>query len=108
MLSRIMRQHSVDRKSTRLNSSHLVISYAVFCLKNKNYVPTHPPPIPHHAPRCTSRLLGGTDGALRFESVVEEVRQLVQSMRQVLLPYFLKNAHPPGICTVPHYGAFEI
>src|SRR3989454_9050034 len=29
---------NVDRKSTRLNSSHLVISYAVFCLKKKkNY-----------------------------------------------------------------------
>src|SRR5256885_9619406 len=27
---------SIDRKSTRLNSSHLVISYAVFCLKKKN------------------------------------------------------------------------
>src|SRR5256885_9782639 len=27
---------SEDRKSTRLNSSHLVISYAVFCLKKKN------------------------------------------------------------------------
>src|SRR5256885_8605321 len=27
---------SGDRKSTRLNSSHLVISYAVFCLKKKN------------------------------------------------------------------------
>src|SRR5688500_20048294 len=26
---------SKDRKSTRLNSSHLVISYAVFCLKKK-------------------------------------------------------------------------
>src|SRR5256885_6154400 len=26
-----------DRKSTRLNSSHLVISYAVFCLKKKIY-----------------------------------------------------------------------
>src|SRR5256885_6995680 len=26
---------TVDRKSTRLNSSHLVISYAVFCLKKK-------------------------------------------------------------------------
>src|SRR5690625_6882472 len=25
-----------DRKSTRLNSSHVAISYAVFCLKNKN------------------------------------------------------------------------
>src|SRR5256885_12989143 len=32
---------SQDRKSTRLNSSHLVISYAVFCLKKKNSV--------HHA-----------------------------------------------------------
>src|SRR5699024_12704907 len=27
---------TVDRKSTRLNSSHVSISYAVFCLKNKN------------------------------------------------------------------------
>src|SRR5256885_6456138 len=29
------RPRSEDRKSTRLNSSHLVISYAVFCLKKK-------------------------------------------------------------------------
>src|SRR5256885_8144821 len=29
----------VDRKSTRLNSSHLVISYAVFCLKKKHTRP---------------------------------------------------------------------
>src|SRR3712207_6998814 len=28
---------SPDRKSTRLNSSHANISYAVFCLKKKNY-----------------------------------------------------------------------
>src|SRR5260221_9925366 len=28
-----------DRKSTRLNSSHTVISYAVFCLKKKNILP---------------------------------------------------------------------
>src|SRR5207244_12490822 len=27
----------VDRKSTRLNSSHQIISYAVFCLKKKKY-----------------------------------------------------------------------
>src|SRR5256885_12388602 len=45
----LMKQHTVkganimrpvsqlDRKSTRLNSSHLVISYAVFCLKKKKY-----------------------------------------------------------------------
>src|SRR2546429_4036606 len=28
-----------DRKSTRLNSSHGYISYAVFCLKKKKYIP---------------------------------------------------------------------
>src|SRR5258708_20757481 len=28
--------HALDRKSTRLNSSHQIISYAVFCLKKKN------------------------------------------------------------------------
>src|SRR5438034_8124491 len=28
---------TIDRKSTRLNSSHTVISYAVFCLKKKKY-----------------------------------------------------------------------
>src|SRR3712207_7658100 len=38
-----------DRKSTRLNSSHANISYAVFCLKKKNntlydfIIPLHPP-----------------------------------------------------------------
>src|SRR2546426_1769361 len=33
------RLHRRDRKSTRLNSSHLVISYAVFCLKKKKRTP---------------------------------------------------------------------
>src|SRR3712207_7375115 len=31
-----------DRKSTRLNSSHANISYAVFCLKKKQHTPAHP------------------------------------------------------------------
>src|SRR5690242_20845120 len=31
-----IRRASTDRKSTRLNSSHMSISYAVFCLKKKN------------------------------------------------------------------------
>src|SRR5690349_23898268 len=39
---------SPDRKSTRLNSSHVEISYAVFCLKKKKYTRyTHKPPTPH-------------------------------------------------------------
>src|SRR5689334_24100953 len=37
----------IDRKSTRLNSSHSSISYAVFCLKKKKKTKT-PPPFPDH------------------------------------------------------------
>src|SRR5690554_7748764 len=37
-----VRQHRIqDRKSTRLNSSHVRISYAVFCLKKKNNNRSH-------------------------------------------------------------------
>src|SRR3989442_8850909 len=38
-----------DRKSTRLNSSHVRISYAVFCLKKKKAAPTTP-----SVPACSS------------------------------------------------------
>src|SRR5947208_9360599 len=40
----------LDRKSTRLNSSHQIISYAVFCLKKKNR--TAPLARTASAPRC--------------------------------------------------------
>src|SRR5205085_7330066 len=48
----------LDRKSTRLNSSHSQISYAVFCLKKKNK--THKPhlliPTRHHRPLPNDRI----------------------------------------------------
>src|SRR5260221_6281146 len=37
----VRRGRDEDRKSTRLNSSHTVISYAVFCLKKKNNEDKH-------------------------------------------------------------------
>src|SRR5690625_5499312 len=37
-----------DRKSTRLNSSHVAISYAVFCLKKKTTRQHTPAPRPRH------------------------------------------------------------
>src|SRR3712207_7579980 len=40
-VSDVDRGHTADRKSTRLNSSHANISYAVFCLKKKNYYRSH-------------------------------------------------------------------
>src|SRR2546426_7365917 len=39
--ARVIDRFRLDRKSTRLNSSHLVISYAVFCLKKKKKINYH-------------------------------------------------------------------
>src|SRR5207253_3448593 len=44
---------TLDRKSTRLNSSHVAISYAVFCLKKKKITPCSP-----RSRRCSPRKLG--------------------------------------------------
>src|SRR5256885_5429763 len=61
-----------DRKSTRLNSSHLVISYAVFCLKNKHLTPDalHPGETGAHGLLALrgliQRQLGGGHGRLPF------------------------------------------
>src|SRR2546430_4071377 len=41
-------RHDADRKSTRLNSSHSQISYAVFCLKKKRIGRSTPPAPPWH------------------------------------------------------------
>src|SRR5690554_7711872 len=37
LMERMQKHAQRDRKSTRLNSSHVRISYAVFCLEKKNY-----------------------------------------------------------------------
>src|SRR5256885_11735353 len=54
-----------DRKSTRLNSSHLVISYAVFCLKKQR---AHHLTAVHNLQRRTrdAGLLGDAGGIPRF------------------------------------------
>src|SRR5256885_12477920 len=45
-----------DRKSTRLNSSHLVISYAVFCLKKKKKKHLTPTSATHSSGCMTSHI----------------------------------------------------
>src|SRR5258708_24749751 len=52
LLRQAVRHGGLDRKSTRLNSSHQIISYAVFCLKKKRAQwrarPTARPASSHH------------------------------------------------------------
>src|SRR5207244_4836273 len=54
---RLFARTASDRKSTRLNSSHQITSYAVFCLKKKNHKrsPTKPDTTAHEPPSVISR-----------------------------------------------------
>src|ERR1039457_6998111 len=56
MSDRAAAQRYIDRKSTRLNSSHLVISYAVFCLKKNKRRERYARGYPTHA--CSTRVRG--------------------------------------------------
>src|SRR5437868_12552048 len=60
---------AVDRKSTRLNSSHVSISYAVFCLKKKI-------PVFSLEEVLTSKLLAITEQEPDFSAVLELARAL--------------------------------
>src|ERR1022692_1600416 len=86
----------LDRKSTRLNSSHLVISYAVFCLKKKN-----------------GTLLAyreGKDGGRKHSCIAP--RNDGQSPYVVCFPmlmiFFLKNWAAPGLSSFSLHAAFPI
>src|ERR1022692_2845901 len=87
----LMRQMNVtDRKSTRLNSSHLVTSYAVFCLKKKR------------ASAATSRLPGPSSTA------TSAPREAAQS-RSPNFPsfFFLMIRRPPRSTLFPYTTLFR-
>src|SRR5258708_15388767 len=55
-----------DRKSTRLNSSHQIISYAVFCLKKKISIRATAPQVPTRFPCAPSTVPLARDGPSTF------------------------------------------
>src|SRR5258708_17651183 len=75
-----------DRKSTRLNSSHQIISYAVFCLKKKNA---------QHAPHpCLATVVGGHRQHEGVAAVFgEEILQLAPQCPRLLVGV-LSPLHP--------------
>src|SRR5256885_23283 len=74
-----------DRKSTRLNSSHLVISYAVFCLKKKNEL---------HAPR-----LRGDD--VHVEGIRPPRQHRLRAAADHHDPAVLRRLRDPPLCPPP-------
>src|ERR1039457_3413212 len=96
---------AIDRKSTRLNSSHLVISYAVFCLKKIRRVPRStqtPLHRPRHHPPATPRPHVRTPPpAPRFVPLQN------QPVSSNPLFFFLNVAAPPAFPPFPPPARFS-
>src|SRR3954463_6768631 len=87
-----------DRKSTRLNSSHTIISYAVFCLKKKP----------------ARLLLGARDEREYLELIDRSCRGGIVSGLSVFLRifrdsiFFLIQRAPPGFNLFPQHALFPL
>src|SRR6195256_1015710 len=98
---------SRDRKSTRLNSSHLGISYAVFCLKKKSVFVALVTVVGVasavrvcallHVTMCVTRLRVGRVGRLRIP----------QQFNPCLLFFFLMIRRPPRPTLFPYTTLFQ-
>src|ERR1039457_3718787 len=97
----------LDRKSTRLNSSHLVISYAVFCLKKNT---KRRPASPQRRPAASACAGGRPEGAER--TVVRRPPDRRRpSCRCCRLPlsfvFFLMIRRPPRSTLFPYTTLFR-
>src|ERR1039457_5514109 len=95
-----------DRKSTRLNSSHLVISYAVFCLKKPRYTyQTSRTPPREGRPACTSRVCPRQRDSGRAGKVAAFVRW--NMFFASLFFFFLMIRRPPRSTLFPYTTLFR-
>src|ERR1035438_2020302 len=83
---RIKDRDALDRKSTRLNSSHLGISYAVFCLKKK---------------------LAGLHDVLRIVRAETPPLKQIASDPQRIVPFFFNESATPEIYSPPPLAALR-
>ena len=89
---------AADRKSTRLNSSHTVTSYAVFCLKKKKTPPTPTPPPPYSSsihfepninPFSPYRVFNTFHTVVLRHTYMNNVRTSIASSFPILLSYIV-------------------
>src|ERR1039457_1369173 len=99
--------NATDRKSTRLNSSHLVISYAVFCLKkNRGHSRSPRTAVRHIGPAGSAGLQRGWRwrADCRGRSSWTEGRDLSPRGRE----FFFNDTAPTEIYPLPLHGALPI
>src|SRR6266850_1586737 len=93
-----------DRKSTRLNSSHLVISYAVFCLKKKNDIGAVGPPLEQPLDAVAlARGVQRTERRLLRERVVYLLFFFNDTATTEIYTLSLHDALPIAVCLLHSY-----
>src|SRR3989337_2712328 len=104
---RARRGPSADRKSTRLNSSHGSISYAVFCLKKKQKTRTGPPRYAQdtHALQHVEHLHGDCRELHSCPTV--RVSDLGQGRLLLVVFFFLMIRRPPRSTLFPYPPLFR-
>src|SRR3954463_9957914 len=98
---------TTDRKSTRLNSSHTIISYAVFCLKKKRKKIRK---IESTKRAAKEKMAITNDPLARHPADLKSLRSLLRSPKP-LTPqffFFFNNAEPPDIHSFPLPDLFLI
>src|SRR3954464_8717484 len=83
---------ALDRKSTRLNSSHTIISYAVFCLKKKRIIYTSACTTVCRHPSASAQQCTRTGDARRSESTAAASRDRGKAVSSGVLFFFNDRA----------------
>src|ERR1022692_1969049 len=96
-----------DRKSTRLNSSHLVISYAVFCLKKKNRIALLLVVLPNSVSQIAFALLTVSVAADRFTCGSNQTQQRRKLPNHAIF-FFFNDTATTEIYTLSLHDALPI
>src|ERR1039457_6834236 len=91
----------LDRKSTRLNSSHLVISYAVFCLKKKKKTKHKRSRHPQSQPHSHTYDIVRCCATVSFSRVLLLFHRSISFWCFFFFFFFLNNGAPPEFSPFP-------
>src|ERR1017187_1278135 len=97
-----------DRKSTRLNSSHRCISYAVFCLKKKRYYEIAAPDSPVLKLMNVRYVIASAALARGLSLPAPRVDGKPGLLALFFFFFFFKDAAPPEISPLPLPAPFPI
>src|ERR1022692_1370987 len=91
----------IDRKSTRLNSSHLVISYAGFCLQKTHRSFANPATFPHCWPQTGPWARDWCAAVWQVDAALYYRQQAIPGAARRSIFFFLITTPPPDLTLFP-------